>query len=81
MGAATATTNIGNMLGNVLLQPGIGLLLDRNWTGQIVKGARVYGVEAYQAGFILIVGWSVLSFLLITLTTETNCRQGKSGNT
>ncbi len=81
MGAATATTNIGNMLGNVLLQPGIGLLLDRNWTGEIVRGARIYNVDAYQAGFILIVGWSVLSFLLITLTTETNCRQGKSGNT
>jgi MFS family permease len=42
MGAATATTNIGNMLGNVFLQPGIGLLLDRNWTGQIAKGARIY---------------------------------------
>ena len=37
MGSVTATTNIGNMLGNVLLQPGIGLLLDRNWTGEMAK--------------------------------------------
>jgi MFS family permease len=80
MGTATATTNIGNMLGNVLLQPGIGLLLDRNWTGGISNGARVYGVDAYQAGFILIVGWSVLSCLMIALTTETNCRQSHSGH-
>jgi sugar phosphate permease len=75
MGTVTATTNIGNMLGNVLLQPGIGLLLDRNWTGELAKGARVYGVEAYQAGFILIVGWSLLSCIVIALTTETNCQQ------
>ena len=29
MGTVTATTNIGNMLGNVLLQPGIGMLLEQ----------------------------------------------------
>jgi sugar phosphate permease len=75
MGTITATTNIGNMLGNVLLQPGIGMLLDRNWTGALVKGARVYSAEAYQAGFILIVGWSLLSCVMISLTRETHCRQ------
>jgi nitrate/nitrite transporter NarK len=74
MGTVTATTNIGNMLGNVLLQPGIGMLLDRNWTGLMAKGARLYNVEAYQAGFILIVGWSVLSCVLIALTRETRCQ-------
>src|SRR5580658_5389923 len=52
MGAVTATTNIGNMLGNVLLQPGIGLLLDRNWSGAITHGARVYSTSAYQIGFV-----------------------------
>jgi nitrate/nitrite transporter NarK len=79
MGTVTATTNIGNMLGNVLLQPGIGLLLDRHWTGGIVKGARVYGLDAYQAAFILILAWSLLSCIMIALTTETNCQQ-KSGS-
>jgi sugar phosphate permease len=75
MGTVTATTNIGNMLGNVLLQPGIGMLLDRNWTGVMVKGARLYSAEAYQTGFILIVGWALLSCVLIALTRETDCRQ------
>jgi sugar phosphate permease len=75
MGTITATTNIGNMLGNVLLQPGIGLILDRNWTGITAKGARLYSVGAYQAGFILIVGWALLSCVLIMLTKETRCRQ------
>jgi len=44
-----------------------------------VKGARLYSVEAYQAGFILIAGWSLLSCVLIALTRETNCRQGGAG--
>jgi sugar phosphate permease len=75
MGTITATTNIGNMIGNVLLQPGIGMILDRNWTGLVVKGARLYSAEAYQAGFILIVGWALLSCIAIVLTRETACRQ------
>ncbi|HTS31271.1 MAG TPA: MFS transporter [Bryobacteraceae bacterium] len=75
MGTSTATTNIGNMLGNVLLQPGIGLLLDRNWSGATVNGSRVYGIEAYQAGFIPIVVWALVSSLAIVLTGETRCRQ------
>jgi hypothetical protein len=75
MGTATAMTNIGNMLGNVLLQPGIGLVLDRYWTGELVKGAHIYSVGAYQAGFALIVGWSLLSCAMIVLTRETSCQQ------
>ena len=75
MGTVTASTNIGNMLGNVLLQPGIGWLLDRNWTGETVRGAHVYGVAAYQAGFALIVTWGLLSVVMILLTRETNCKQ------
>ena len=75
MGTVTATTNIGNMLGNVLLQPGIGLLLDWNWSGAMVHGARIYSVSAYRAGFIPIAGWALLSCVLIALTHETRCRQ------
>jgi sugar phosphate permease len=75
MGTVTASTNIGNMLGNVLLQPGIGFMLDRHWTGEMSKGAHVYNGAAYQAGFALIVGWALLSIVMISLTTETNCKQ------
>jgi sugar phosphate permease len=75
MGSATATTNIGNMLGNVFLQPGIGMLLDRNWTGAMANGARVYSAAAFQTGFIPIAAWAVLSCFLIALTRETRCQQ------
>lgn len=75
MGASTASTNIGNMIGNVFLQPGIGMLLDRHWTGLMANGARLYTAEAYRFGFILSVGWALLSCLAILLTKETNCEQ------
>jgi hypothetical protein len=75
MGAVTASTNIGNMLGNVLLQPGIGWLLDHSWTGEMSKGAHVYSVSAYRMGFLLIIGWLLLSVIMIALTRETNCKQ------
>jgi sugar phosphate permease len=74
MGAVTATTNIGNMLGNVLLQPGIGLLLDRHWAGTVVHGARIYSVGAYQIGFLPIVAWALISTLAIVLTKESGRR-------
>ena len=75
MGAVTATTNIGNMLGNVFLQPGIGVLLDREWGGAMANGARVYSASAFQTGFIPIAAWALLSCVLIALTRETRCRQ------
>lgn len=82
MGTVTASTNMGNMFGPSLLQPGIGLLLDRNWTGATLsgasgKGAHIYGVEAYHIGFLLILAWSVVSCLLIAMTKETYCRQSE----
>jgi MFS family permease len=73
LGTTSALVNVGNMLGPMLLQPGIGWLLDRS--GPARGALRVYGVEAFQSAFLLIVAWSVLSCLLIALTRETRCRQ------
>jgi len=75
MGTATATANIGNMLGNVFLQPGIGLLLDWHWSGAMSHGGRVYDLAAYRAGFLPVVVWAVVSSIAIALTRETHCRQ------
>jgi hypothetical protein len=63
------------MLGPTLLQPAIGWMLDRRWSGTFADGARVYPVDAFQAAFALIVAWAVLSCVLIALTRETACRQ------
>ncbi len=73
-GTAIGACNMGVMLGPMLLQPGVGWLLDRGWQGQMAEGVRLYGLAAYQIGFSLMLAWLLLSFILIVLTQETYCR-------
>ena len=75
MGAISGATNIGNMIGPMLLQPGIGWVLDREWRGSITNGVRLYGVPEFQSAFLLIIGWSLLACVLLSLTRETDCKQ------
>jgi sugar phosphate permease len=74
LGTVTGAVNIGNMIGPAILQPAIGLVLDRNWSGQMANGIRIYESSAFESGFLLIVAWSLLACILIALTTETNCK-------
>ena len=74
LGTVSGTTNIGNMIGPMLLQPAIGQVLERNWSGQMANGARVYDLHAYHAAFALVIGWQLLSCLLMAATRETFCR-------
>jgi sugar phosphate permease len=74
MGAMTGAVNMGNMLGVVVLQPGIGMVLDAHWDGRLAGGAHVYSAGAYHLGFLLLAGWAVLSAVLIAFTRETYCK-------
>ena len=74
LGTISGAINIGNMIGPMLLQPGIGRILDQKWSGQVAAGLRVYGVDAFQAAFLLVATWSVAACLLIGLTRETHCK-------
>jgi nitrate/nitrite transporter NarK len=80
LGTISGAINIGNMIGPMLLQPGIGRVLDRQWAGQMANGVRVYDEHAFQSGLLLIVAWSVASCLLIALTRETHCQPSAYGS-
>jgi MFS family permease len=75
LGTISGTTNIGNMIGPTLLQPAIGWIIGQHWTGKMVNGIHVYDVAAFRAGFVLMVGWLVMSSILLSLTKETYCKQ------
>jgi len=75
LGTISGAVNVGNMLGPTLLQPSIGWVLDRHWSGAFAGGARAYSVEAFHTAFALIAGWAVLSCILIAFTEDTACRQ------
>jgi MFS family permease len=74
-GTVTGMTNMGVMMGPMLLQPAIGWVLDQNWQGGLEDGIRVYSLEAYQAGFGLMVIWAALSVVFLLFSRETFCRR------
>jgi len=74
-GTAAGVVNMGVMTGPMLLQPAVGFMMDRSWQGELVSGIRIYGIEAYRAGFLLMILWVALSAVLICFVRETHCRQ------
>ena len=74
-GTVSGVVNMGVMMGPTLLQPAVGWILDKKWQGDVIRGIRLYTLDAYQTGFSLMIAWAVLSFLLLFFTRETYCRQ------
>lgn len=74
-GTASGIVNMGVMTGPMVLQPAVGWVLDRMWTGEMVAGVRIYDAGAYRSGFTLMLMWIGISFLLLWFTRETGCRQ------
>ena len=74
-GTTSGIANMGNMMGGMLLQPAVGWVLDRMWSGQITDGVRTYDFAAYRTGFSLMLAWLILSMLLLVFARETHCRQ------
>ncbi len=74
-GTAGGIANMGNMLGGMIMQPAVGWMLDRRWTGALAKGVRVYDFDAYRAGFALMLVWLAAALLLLVFVRETHCRQ------
>jgi hypothetical protein len=62
-------------MGVMILQPAVGWMLDRYWTGAAENGVRIYDSPAWQAGFTLVFVWLLVSLICIALTRETHCKQ------
>jgi MFS family permease len=75
LGTISGATNVGNMIGPMLLQPAIGKLLDRLWTGEVAGGLRVYSADAFRSSFSLIIAWMIMTVVLTACTRETFCKQ------
>lgn len=75
MGTTSGVVNMGPLLGGVLLQPGVGWMLDRGWAGAMDGGVRLYDPAAWQQGFVLIFVTVLMAWLLVPFARETHCRQ------
>ena len=74
-GTVSGVCNMGVMMGPMILQPVMGMILDRYWDGAFVNGVRVYSLHAYNSAFVVAIIWSALSLVLLGFTRETNCKQ------
>jgi sugar phosphate permease len=76
-GAAGTVGGVVNMavLGFAAIQQSaMGWILDRNWQGAVIEGARVYDAAAYHAAFLWLAFSAVGAVAFVALTRETYCR-------
>lgn len=73
-GTVSGVCNMGTMSGPMILQPLCGVLLDRQWGGELLNGVRMYDVQAYQAAFLPMLVWLCATVTLACFTRETHCR-------
>ena len=74
-GTVSGVANMGVIQGPMTMQPLVGIILDRTWSGTIVEGKRVFDLASYQQGFSLMLIWGVIAVGLLLMTRETYCRQ------
>lgn len=74
--AATAIgfMNAFDALLGALSDPLTGKLLDLHWDGNLVEGARVFSVDAYQIVFIILPIYLLVSLFILLKVKETHCK-------
>jgi len=76
-GAAGTVGGVVNMavLGFAAIQQSaMGWILDRNWQGAMIEGARIYDAAAYHAAFLWLGASALGAVLFVALSRETYCR-------
>ena len=74
-GTVSGISNMGVIIGPMIMQPLVGIILDRHWHGALIDGKRVFDFASYQQGFSMLLLWGVLALVLLVMTKETYCRQ------
>jgi sugar phosphate permease len=73
-GMAVGLVNTGLFLGAAGLQPLLGWAMDLTWQGTLIDGVRVYAPGDYRLGFLLMLGFALLSVVGALCIRETHCR-------
>jgi sugar phosphate permease len=73
-GTVSGIANMGMMLGGMVMQPAVGFMLDRHWSGAMAGGARVYDDNAFRWGFSVMLTWGVVGLAALALARETRCK-------
>ena len=74
-GTVSGVANMGIIQGPMVMQPLVGVILDRHWNGAAIDGKRVFDLASYQQGFSMMLIWGGVALILLLFTRETYCRQ------
>lgn len=69
-GIATAIVNVGEFIGSSLVSLMVGLILEKNWSGEIINGVKIYSLKDYRMAFIFIIAAGVISILGVFLMSD-----------
>ena len=72
--SAVGFTNMWVVASGAVMQPLIGWLLDRQWSGEMISDVRVYSSDAYQVALSSLIVLSVLALIAALLVRETYCQ-------
>ncbi len=72
--SAVGFTNMWIVASGAVMQPLIGWLLDRQWSGETINDVRVYSSDAYQSALSSLIVLSVLALVAALLVRETRCQ-------
>lgn len=73
-GMSTSIVNMGGFVSAALLQPIVGLIMDRGWDGSIVAGVRQYAPDTFTPALALLAAIAASGTLAALLLRETRCR-------
>ncbi len=73
-GSVSGIVNALTVTSGAILQPVIGVLLDWQWDGTLIDGARAYSPEQYRVAFWSLLVWTGSGVVLALSLRETNCR-------
>lgn len=73
-GSAIAFTNCVVSFGSALIQPVVGIFLDKTWNGTKESGVSIYSVSDYQWAFLILPIFLCLALILCIFLKESNPR-------
>ncbi|MBS1144795.1 MAG: transporter [Proteobacteria bacterium] len=73
-GMSTSVANMGGFMTAALLQPFVGWVMDLGWKGEMIGGARVYDVETWRHGVLVVTVFALLGAAACWWVKETRCR-------
>lgn len=72
-GSVSGIVNALTVASGAILQPVIGVLLDWQWDGTIIEGARAYAPEQFRIAFWSLLVWTAIGATLAIRLRETHC--------